>query len=348
MRSLAPHALALLCSVVASGMLPGPTGPRPGPLGAVARADETVVMTQCTLKGSLPIPKGTQLFDAHREGRVIGEFTGAVGPLSVTFPADPSTTRGRASTSAGKPSLRLDGWASVSTLPVFTARDVPVHPDHVWIASGHRVKVIKGAITTLTAQLAMAGTGDQLVRGIGACDSFSLDPKKPTAQEIPGNARGYQTKGNAVTLFDGAAGSELMTINMLDGVSQLFWSTEARGAFVHVMGRGDVVVDAWMRLRDLTALKQGEMLDQAVPPTSQVAGARLSLDKAPRLVTAVKDIAVRLRPEDKEKTIGVIESGAEFYEVSTVAKWTNVMPRDLYISPPSDGGFWVPAADVPK
>jgi hypothetical protein len=89
-------------------------------------------------------------------------------------------------------------------------------------------------------------------------------------------------------------------------------------------------------------------MDQYIPPESQVTGAQLAIDKPPRIAAASKDIPIRSRRDEKEKPIGVIESGAEIYIMETIAGWTNVLPKSLYVLPPDDGGFWIPAAETPR
>jgi hypothetical protein len=90
------------------------------------------------------------------------------------------------------------------------------------------------------------------------------------------------------------------------------------------------------------------MMDQYIPPTTQVQGAQLALDKPPRLVQATKEIPVRSRRDDKERPIGAVEVGAQIYVMETMLGWSNVLPRNLAVMPPDDGGFWIPSAEVPS
>jgi hypothetical protein len=54
-------------------------------------------------------------------------------------------------------------------------------------------------------------------------------------------------------------------------------------------------------------------------------------------------------PQPSEaRPIGVLEAGAQVYIMETAAGWTNVLPKKLHILPPEEGGFWIPASDVPK
>ncbi|HLM75688.1 MAG TPA: hypothetical protein VK459_23400 [Polyangiaceae bacterium] len=46
--------------------------------------------------------------------------------------------------------------------------------------------------------------------------------------------------------------------------------------------------------------------------------------------------------------IGLIGSASFLGGGLTAAGWTNVLPKNLHILPPEDGGFWIPASDVPK
>jgi hypothetical protein len=140
----------------------------------------------------------------------------------------------------------------------------------------------------------------------------------------------------------------IFTLKVMEGASQLFWSTESRAGFVHVKGRGNLTLDAWARATSLEPLKKGEMMDQFIPPTSAVTGAQLALDKPPRIVQATREIPVRAHREDKEKPIGAIEVGAEVYLMETLSGWVNVLPKNLGLMPGDDAGFWIPAADAPK
>jgi hypothetical protein len=325
------------------------------PIVPDARADDTKLAVGsaavCVLKGTQPVAKGTQLFDAASGGRAIATFTGARLPLQLSaIPADPTAGRGRISTSLGSSSLRIDGFGSPSALPTYSTRDIPVVAGHVWIASGHKVRLVQAGGSTLAAELVVMGSANQSIRASAPCDAFSLDRGTPRPIDVPGNGRLYSSKSATLDLFDTPGGKVVFTLRMTEGTSQLFWSTESKAGFVHVLSRADFVIDAWARASALDAMKKGEMVDQAIPPTTVVAGAQLALDGAnpPRLVTASKDIPVRAKRDDKERPIGVVESGAQIYVMETVAGWTNVLPRNLGVTPAGDAGFWVPASEVPK
>jgi hypothetical protein len=315
-----------------------------------ARASSGVTGAACVLKGTYPVPKGTAIYDAPAAGRVVATFSGGFQPMQLAdFPADPTTGRARSATSTGTGALRIDGWVSPSAIAVFTARDVPIAGGHVWISEAQRVKLVQASAGALTAELTVAGTNGQTVRASAPCDALALQHGTPTAMEVPGNGRGYLSKGGAVELFDEPGGSVVFTLRAADGVQQLFWSTESRAGFVHVRARGSLTVDAWARATSLEPLKKGEMMDQFVPPTSSVAGAQLALDKPPRLVQATHDIVLHGHRDEKERPIGAIESGAEVYVMEMMLGWVNVLPKNLGLMPPDDGGgFWIPVAELPK
>jgi hypothetical protein len=264
------------------------------------------------------------------------------------FPADPTTGRARITTSLGGSSFRLEGWTSPAAFTVFTMRDIPVAPGHVWISDAHAVRLVQAASGALTAEVAIPGTTGQTARATAPCDAFALQPGTPTPMAVPGDGRGWLTRGAAVELFDAPGGAVVFTLHGAEGTAQLFWSNESRAGFVHVRTRGALVVDAWARQRDLEPLKKGEMMDQFAPPTTAVSGASLQLDGNARLVTIPRDVPVHARREDKERPIGVIESGAEVYVLETLLGWTNVLPKNLGLSPEGGGGFWIPATEVPK
>jgi hypothetical protein len=319
-----------------------------------ARAEEVapaadVTAPSCLIKGSFPPPKGTQIFDAQSGGNVIGTLTGAWVPMTLSeIPFEPANGRARLHTSQGSGALRIEGYVEASSLPLFATRDISVHGGNVWISSAQKVKLVRASKGELTVELQVAGTMSQTVRATAPCDAFSLAKGKPQPVEIAGNARGFMMKKSTINLFDRPNGDTVFTLNMVEGAGQLFWSTETRGAFVHVTARGDLTIDAWARWGDLDPLKKGEMMDQLIPPSTQVAGATLALDKPPPIVRATREIPVRSKRDEKAKPIGVIEPDAELYVMETVAGWTNVLPKSLGVTPPDDAGFWIPASDVPK
>lgn len=318
-----------------------------------ARADEpaqiAVTGPGCKVKGTAPLTKGMQLFDAITGGRAIASFTGALVPMTLSeIPTDPKAARARLTTTDGTPALRLDGYVSASDLPLYTGRDIPVVSSHVWISSAQKVKLAAATGDGLRVELTIAGAQGQVARATAPCDAFTLQRGTPTRMDIDGHARGYMMKKSSIDLYEAPNGDAIYTLSMMEGTAQLFWSTEARAGFVHVMSRGDITIDAWARWRDLEALKKGEMMDQYIPPTTAFAGVQLALEKPPPIVKATKDIPVRARRDDKEKPIGAIETGAEIYVMETVAGWTNVLPKTLGMTPPDDGGFWIPAAEAPK
>lgn len=344
------RAIAVLTVVSAAGLAGGPEDARADDKPAAAPAATGVTGSTCVIKGTYPVAKGTQLHDAASGGRVIASFTGAIVPMQLSdLPADPVNGRAKLATTSGASSFRLDGYVAPSSLPVFTARDLAVVGAHVWISSAQKVKLVQAAPGTVTGELTIAGSNGQAVRASGACDAFTLQRGTPTGMETPGNGRGWLTKGTTLELFDDANGTSIFTLKMMEGTSQLFWSTESKAGFVHLKGRADITIDAWARLRDVEALKKGEMMDQFVPSSTTIAGAQLAFgDRTPKLVQATKDIPIRLKREDKEKPIGVVETGAEIYVMETMVGWANVLPKSLSVTPPEDGGFWIPASEVPK
>jgi hypothetical protein len=302
----------------------------------------------CVLKGTSPVAKSTQLFNAAAGGRVIASFTGNYAPMALSeIPADPANARAKLVTSTGAPSLRLEGYVKTTAVPVFTARDIPVVAGTVWISNAHKVQLVGAAPSSLAVELTVAGTRNQTVRGSTTCDALALQRGTPTPMDVPGNARGYLTRASSIDIHGQPGGDVRFTLQMIEGSSQLFWSTEAREGFVHVQLRADLTIDGWIRSRDLDPLKKGEMMDQYIPPQTQVVGAQLAIDKPPRLAKAATEIAVRARRDEKEKPIGAVEPGAEIYVMETVAGWTNVLPKSLYVVPPDDGGFWIPASETP-
>ena len=109
--------------------------------------------------------------------------------------------------------------------------------------------------------------------------------------EVPGNGRGYLSRGGAVDLFDEPGGHPAppSPSRSWRAPAQLFWSTETRAGFVHVtVPRQPRHRRLGRRPASLEPLKKGEMMDQFLPPTTAVAGAQLALDKPPRVFQATR------------------------------------------------------------
>ncbi|MRG92032.1 hypothetical protein [Polyangium spumosum] len=318
------------------------------PAAAAAAAEPSVTAPTCSIKGTYPPSKNTKLFDASSGGNLIATLTGAYIPMTLSeIPFDPSG-RARLVTSVGSGAMRIEGYVSPADISLFTTRDISVYGGHVWIASAQKVKLVKAHSSSLTVEISIGGTMNQTVRATAPCDAFALVKNPVTPFEVPGNGRGYMTKKQKIELYDKPNGDVVLALEMLEGAGQLFWSTEMKLGFVHVMSRSDLTLDAWARLRDLDPLKKGEMQDQYIPPTTQIAGAQLAFDKPPPLVRATKEITIRAKRDEKAKPVGVVEADTEIYVLETVAGWTNILPKHLGIVPPDDGGFWIPSTEVPK
>jgi hypothetical protein len=126
----------------------------------------------------------------------------------------------------------------------------------------------------------------------------------------------------------------------------LLWSTETQGGYVHVVYHEDIVIDAWVASADVAALKQGETMDRLAPQQSVTGAARLSLGGQTTVVRAMKDVPLRLKPEEAAKPVGAIETGGEVYLLQTVLGWTSVLPRALNVLPPGERSFWVPSGEI--
>jgi hypothetical protein len=320
-----------------------------------ARADTAagqaprVATPACLLKGTSPVARGTQLFDAPSGGRAIASFTGNRVPMQMAeLPADPVNGRAKLITSTGSGSLRIEGYVQASAIPLYTTADVPVMAGNVWIASGQKVRLVHGGSSSARVEMTVAGSRAQNVQGTAMCEGLALQKGAPLPASIPNNARTFLTKSSTTAIYDRPNGDAIFSLQMIEGSSQLFWSTETRAGFVHVRSRADIVIDGWVQWKDLDPLKKGEMMGSDVQPPAPAAAAKLVFDSPPRIATATKDIPVRAKRSDKAKPIGVLEAGAQVYVMETIAGFTNVFPKDLHVLPPEGGGFWIPTSDVPK
>jgi hypothetical protein len=128
--------------------------------------------------------------------------------------------------------------------------------------------------------------------------------------------------------------------------SVLFFSSERRGDFVSLSYHGEVLIEAWARARDLSALDPGETSDQLAQRGSTRSAPRLAVQGEPRVVKPARDVPLRAAAKESEATIGVVEPGAETFVLDVVAGWASVMPKAMNVLPGPDGQFWVKASDL--
>ncbi len=303
-------------------------------------------ITQCSLRGQVVMPMDTPILDTW--GHPIARFSGAPTPLAASdFPSD-AQGKVRVDTGFGAGSFRIRGFVDPGQLSIFTATNVAVVPGHVWIASNRAVTLLGASAGRLRVEKKLSTPLQQVFRGAGGCEAFSLDPGTPTGFAAAGDARGYQLKQESLELYADASPQNLVTTlhrsPYADAV--LFFSTEQRGSFVHVELHGDVVIDGWAKSAALSALPIGETMDQLVPTTSPHPTPRITIPGQPKLVRPSKEVALRRAAKEAEQPIGVIEAGAETYVLDQVAGWANVLPKSLNVLPVAGGEFWAKSSDL--
>lgn len=312
-------------------------------------AQRDVTGPGCLIKGTYPAGKGTKVFEQPTGGDVIASLSGGYVPMTMSeIPFDPSSFRARLSTSTGSEAVRIDGYVPVADWPLFTTTDISVQGASIWISVAQKVKLVRASANSLTVEMPVGGTLKQTVRATAPCGAFSLARPNPEPLEFPKQGRSYMTKKQKVDLYEEPNGKIVFTLNMMEGTGQLFWGEKTKNGFVHVISRNDLTIDAWIPVRDLEALKKGEMMEQYIPQTTPAAASTLSFDKPPPIAKATQTISIRAKRDENAKPIGQIEAGAEFYVLESVTTWTNIAPKHLGVLPLEEGGFWVPTIEIPK
>lgn len=297
----------------------------------------------CIIQGEAPMGSSTQVYDQATGGKPIARFTGAEVKLTVTQFPESGGHRARVSTSP----FRLDGFVTASEIPVFTARDIPVHPGHLWIAGQRRVEILAAAKGKLHIQKKVHYPLQQTFQAWTPCETLTLTPGTPTGWAPNGNALGYVVKKDRLELFESPAGSSVAALSRAtESPGLLLWSTHRHGAWVHVEYHGDVILDAWARAGDLSVLPPGETMDQLASASSQRGVPRLRVQGEPRVVKTSGKATLRTAGSETGQEIGQIELGAEIYVLDVVAGWASVLPKTLNVAPPDGGQFWAKATEL--
>jgi hypothetical protein len=195
--------------------------------------------------------------------------------------------------------------------------------------------------TTITAT-------QQTLIGEGSCSQIHAGQVSIPEVEMDKSAQRWVLRKTTTDLWDFAGGSSIFSLTIATPESGvLLYSTENSGGFAHVHHDVGVVIDAWVRLADLKSFPRSEMLDSLGAVTAaSVSPASLKVDGTPKTVTLSQDVAVRFAANDKAKTIGVLESGAEIVVIDSLAGWARVLPKKLEIIPPDGMDYWVKASDL--
>lgn len=314
-----------------------------------ARAQATAVpqFSRCALRGTAEMPVDLPIYD--EAGQVVARFSGGKSPLAASeFPSDASG-RAKVETALGSGGFKIRGYVEASKIPLYTSYSVPVVTGHIWIRPNQAVTFVAGAPGKLKVQKAVTMPLHQTFSAWAPCSGLALSAGPPPGWDVPGDARGYVLKRDSLELFDdGAPGATLVATlrrsPAADGV--LFFSTEQRGGFVHIVYQGQVTIDGWARSSDLSALPRGETMDQQAPPVVRRNAPRLGLANTPKVVKPTREIPLRVSAKDTAPVIGVIEPGTETYVMDVMAGWASVLPQSLHVTPPEGSHFWVKASDL--
>jgi hypothetical protein len=300
---------------------------------------------RCELDGVAQFVPNTPI--QSTDGRVIGRFSGVATHVTVnelTFALPP---RAHVMTGNALGSFRLRGYVAARDLPLFTTASISIAAEHVAIGAHRGVSLTGVSPDKLKIERVAAPPLGQTFTAWTTCSALSLEAAPPPAWSPPGDARGYALKKDALELLDGPDGAAVGAVRRAPGAaSVLFFGGEQSGGFVHVERHADIVIDAWARASELTALPRGETLDQAEPPLTTHGAPHLALANEPRVLKPVHEVTLRAEARELDAPIGVIGADTETYVIDVMAGWVSVMPKAMDVLPPEGGAFWAKKADL--
>jgi hypothetical protein len=297
------------------------------------------VFVPCAVRGKATLSMNTPIMDIG--GRPIARFSGAEASIIVAGFSTASPARARIETGTGQGGFRVRGFVDAQKLPIFTTENVPVVAGRVWIGAKRSVSVSGATREKLKIEKRMSTPFQQTFTAWTSCSKLTLGSPVAPGWSPAGDARGFVLRKGSLDLYDSPQGSVVTVLNKapeLGGV--LFFSTEQTQSSVHIEYHGEVVIDAWVRATDVSALPRGETMDQLATQPAVRNPARLALPSSPRLVRASREIPLRAAAKDGEP-IGAIEAGAETYVLDVVAGWVSVLPKTLDVMPVENAQFWV-------
>ena len=188
------HSTFLVAAITALGATRAAAEP-PKSASSVAAPDT------CTFSGAVKLGTDVTIYDQAQGGRPIARFTGATTPLRAgPVPLDASH-RVPVATGTGTGSFRIEGFVDGMEVPIFTARDVPVVPGHLWIASHQLVVLLGGASGKVQVRKDLGRPLSQSFKAWAACTELTLSNGSPSAWSPPGEARGYLVQEDPADLL---------------------------------------------------------------------------------------------------------------------------------------------------
>ena len=301
--------------------------------------------TRCSLTGHTDFPMNTAIQSA--DGRAIARFSGGSAALSVSEVTLGASPRARVETGAPRGAFRLRGYVDATKLPLFTTQSVAISAGHLWIGDHRPVSIASVSADKVKIQRIAASPLGQTFSAWTSCASLSFDAGTPAGWSPSGDARGFALRGDGLELFDAPQGSSVGVVSKAPEASVvLFFSTEQSGGFVHVERHGDIIVNAWAKASELSALPRGETMDQLATLPNTRGAARLALPSEPRVIRTTREVPLRASAKDTDAAIGVIGADTETYVLDVMAGWVSVMPKAMDVMPAEGGQFWAKKNDL--
>lgn len=299
----------------------------------------------CAISGRASFAPDTIIQNA--DGKPIARFSGADVTVSVNQLTLAARPRARLATGTPRESFRVRGLVDAGKLPLFTTTSLPVRPGHLFIGERRSVAIQKVDRDRLTVERTASKPLEGKFSAVTSCAALAFDPGTPPGWSPPGNARGYAQRQLSLELYDAPGGVSIGTLTKAaDQDAVLFFGTEERSGYVHIERHADLVVDAWAKIYDLSALPRGETMDQLAASSTQRGVARLAVAGTPRVVKVAREVALRSSPRDDDAVIGTIAVDTETYVVDTMGPWVSVLPRTLDVMPPEGGQFCAKKSDI--
>jgi len=286
----------------------------------------------CVVKGTL-VADAT-IFDLAKGGQPLATITGTRRWVRVSDFA-PHAQRLRIVSSQTSPSLRVEGFVDVASMPIALARDLSI--------AGH-VLAIRASVPLRIAELGPVITAEPRAptfEGIAApiaCGDLQVMREK-SAPALPPSLTVLVPLHKSIDLFSGAGGAPITTLRLAATANVSLSGYESANGFVHVRFAGDVLIDGWMRRSELT-----EKYAMGLGCYGTTGGVGMwGTSASPSY--AQRDTEVRLGAQGPR--VGVLEKGARVTRWGTgTGAWTQIRVYDVDATEPTGRNFHVREDDL--
>lgn len=287
----------------------------------------------CVVKGTLV--ENATIYDSPKGGQPVADIIGTQRWVQVSDFL-PRAQRLRIVSGKSTPSLRVEGFVDVGSMPIGATKDLSIAGHVLAIRATVPLRIVEENGVMIAEP--RSATFDAIESRV-ACGELHVAREKAQPALPPGGSLLIPLQ-KSVDLFGGPGGTALTTLHLNRAPSTVeLHGYETQNGYVHVRFAGDVLIDGWMRRVELT-----EKMSIGIGCIGTIGGLGMwGTSASPSY--AQRDTEVRLGATGPR--VGVLEKGARVVRWGGGSGvWTQIRIYDADANEPAGKSFFVREDDL--